>query len=477
MPSENGFIMFDLDQFLKENRACLVAPAGYGKTHAIISSLRKLQNRQLILTHTHAGVASIKKQLAKAGIPSSRYELSTISSFAQRLAVAYTHNSLVERKSMRNRAYFNWAISRAKELMGCSFIRDIITSSYAGVIVDEYQDCTVRQHNLILEIAKRLPLRVLGDPWQGIFDLHEDDPIVDFDTHLSGFANYSLSKPYRWLKTNPGLGNEIADLRRQIATGPCLDFSQFVEIKYRKLSFLEYQKRLPELCRSLYKNGGTTVIIVSDSKRRDAKLGVARLFNGRCSVVEAIDDKEFYELAQLIDDLTMENAKAVFYEVTSRLFFKSCVDEWINNAGVIKKRDEKKRQESRALHDALEQLSLSPTPGHFCSCLYYFIGLPNIVTLRHEKYYALVSALQISIDNGASVLDSMIQARDMIRAMGRMLKRFAVGTTLLTKGLEFDNVIVVNKKEKFQMHTLSGRRNFYVAISRACRKLFILDVD
>ena len=40
----------------------------------------------------------------------------------------------------------------------------------------------------------------------------------------------------------------------------------------------------------------------------------------------------------------------------------------------------------------------------------------------------------------------------------------------------FDNVIVVNKGNKFNLNTISGKRNFYVAISRACRKLHIIDV-
>ena len=64
----------------------------------------------------------------------------------------------------------------------------------------------------------------------------------------------------------------------------------------------------------------------------------------------------------------------------------------------------------------------------------------------------------------------------MVRGVGRKIRQFAVGTTLLTKGLEFDNVIVVNKGNKFNLNTISGKRNFYVAISRACRKLHIIDV-
>ena len=46
-----------------------------------------------------------------------------------------------------------------------------------------------------------------------------------------------------------------------------------------------------------------------------------------------------------------------------------------------------------------------------------------------------------------------------------------IGTTLLTKGLEYDMVVIANSEE------LKDRNNFYVAISRACKKLYILSTE
>jgi hypothetical protein len=46
----------------------VIAPAGYGKTHLIALAVRASSGRQLILTHTFAGVNSIKtKTLLQAG--------------------------------------------------------------------------------------------------------------------------------------------------------------------------------------------------------------------------------------------------------------------------------------------------------------------------------------------------------------------------------------------------------------------------
>lgn len=466
--------MFDIKQFLEENRACLIAPAGYGKTHTIVECLKALQKRQLVLTHTHAGVASLKLKLVDAKIPSSLYELSTISAFAQRLAVSYTRSEHAARRAARNPEYFNWVISRAKELAECKFIADLVASSYGGVIVDEYQDCTIKQHDLIVEIARQLPLRALGDPLQGIFGFR-DNPIVDFDTHLSGFSKYELSTPHRWIETNPILGNEIADLRRQLQSGPNIDFSRFTEIKYKHLSFADYQRCFIGLCHLLCKEG-TTVVIVSDSMGRDARTNVARFFNGSCSIVEAIDDREFYEMAQLMDGLNKETAKRYFYSIASRVFFKAGVDEWISDKGVKTKKDIVKRRLSEPLSEAMALLGDAPTSENFCRCLQLLSKLPNVTVLNHEKYFSLLSASHIANVECTTVLDSMVKERDMVRGVGRKIRQFAVGTTLLTKGLEFDNVIVVNKGNKFNLNTLSGKRNFYVAISRACRKLHIIDV-
>lgn len=47
----------------------------------------------------------------------------------------------------------------------------MLKATYAGVVVDEYQDCIQAQHEIILAMSRHLPIRVLGDPMQGIFSL------------------------------------------------------------------------------------------------------------------------------------------------------------------------------------------------------------------------------------------------------------------------------------------------------------------
>ena len=49
--------------------SCVKASAGCGKTEEIVKAVRLAQGRQLILTHTNAGVASLKARLRKYSVP------------------------------------------------------------------------------------------------------------------------------------------------------------------------------------------------------------------------------------------------------------------------------------------------------------------------------------------------------------------------------------------------------------------------
>ena len=59
----------EFDTFIINSPNVLVAPAGYGKTHTIASSVKALRakgiKRILVLTHTNAGITSIREKFNK----------------------------------------------------------------------------------------------------------------------------------------------------------------------------------------------------------------------------------------------------------------------------------------------------------------------------------------------------------------------------------------------------------------------------
>ena len=65
----------------------------------------------------------------------------------------------------------------------------------------------------------------------------------------------------------------------------------------------------------------------------------------------------------------------------------------------------------------------------------------------------------------------MVLQRNKIRKIGRKVDEKCIGTTLLTKGLEFDAVIIVDA------HKFRCPKNLYVAMTRATKKLIIFSKE
>ena len=68
----------------------------------------------------------------------------------------------------------------------------------------------------------------------------------------------------------------------------------------------------------------------------------------------------------------------------------------------------------------------------------------------------------------SSIPLEMKKNRDVLRRVGRNIKGRCIGTTLLTKGLEFDVVIVLNA------HLFTNPKHLYVALTRASKKLIVI---
>ncbi|WP_236724356.1 hypothetical protein, partial [Mycobacterium avium] len=113
----------------------IIAPAGFGKTYLIAESIKYSKGRQLILTHTFAGIDSIKTKLANLDVPSKQHHIDTIASFALKWVRAYP-------------ASINWGIDepdtaqdwdslyqKSASLFTKSFVQKVFNSTYSGVFV------------------------------------------------------------------------------------------------------------------------------------------------------------------------------------------------------------------------------------------------------------------------------------------------------------------------------------------------------
>lgn len=62
----------------------------------------------------------------------------------------------------------------------------VIRESYDGVLIDEYQDCSLKQHALVSALGDCIPCRGVGDPLQTVFGFR-DDPVVPWTTITTDF--------------------------------------------------------------------------------------------------------------------------------------------------------------------------------------------------------------------------------------------------------------------------------------------------
>ncbi len=173
-------------------RSYVIAPAGCGKTELIAAAVAaEPDRRQLVLTHTHAGVAALRGRLRRYGVARSQARVETIAGFALRIATAYPATSGFDNRQPRDAAWAD-VYAAAGRVLGTGSGREILAASYKGAYVDEYQDCITDQHALVLAIDDVLPTRILGDPLQGIFGFR-DQQIVDWTSWTNTLSAFQIS--------------------------------------------------------------------------------------------------------------------------------------------------------------------------------------------------------------------------------------------------------------------------------------------
>lgn len=92
---------------LEYHRGAITAPAGCGKTQIIADTLAMHTGARpvLILTHTNAGVTTLRLRMQRAGVSAAAYRIATIDGFAMRLVAMFPARSglNVEVLQLRNR--------------------------------------------------------------------------------------------------------------------------------------------------------------------------------------------------------------------------------------------------------------------------------------------------------------------------------------------------------------------------------------
>jgi superfamily I DNA/RNA helicase len=482
--------MIDWKDFIACNRSLLIAPAGHGKTTAIADCILQCpeDSCQLILTHTHAGIASLRTKFKNKNIPHKKYQLETITGFAQRYVLSYLGSSKLP--SEDDKSYFNIAVEECKLLLQSSVVQTILKISYGGVFVDEYQDCTIAQHNMIMTLASNMPLHVLGDPLQGIFSF-ESSALVNFDNDLNIFTKFELlNHPWRWKDTNPVLGQCISNIRESLIKGELIELNNLKINGLYVINSSEENEKFSSLINIINKE--KNILVIYPSYHEVNKYGNIQLrgdlndrirlkqrvdFSNKFSLIDAIDSSEYYSCAKLIDDFLSKCKKgrkikrvARFYDILEHLHLNSSeISKWINKSrNTFVKRTKVNAIYSEELAKTYSQFEATITLENLKILIEKIIALPKIKCYHRDFYHTINNCLGIAIKDDISLFEAMKLVKTRIRHQGRKINDNCIGTTLLTKGLEFDTVII------WDANKFEDAKNFYVAISRACKNLYIL---
>lgn len=451
----------------------VIAPAGYGKTHLIALAVRASSGRQLILTHTFAGVHSIKTKMTALGVPVSKYQVDTIASWSLRLCLAYPKTSewKTENPSSKqwNKLYECFAV-----LLDKKFVRHLVAATYAGVYVDEYQDCSDMQHSLICALAEFLPCRILGDPMQAIFDFDEGKP-VDWDASIFPVFDClgQLETPWRWEKAGASkLGVWLKDVRARLEHGQKIDLANgrppsvvYVNTDPKYLATKQYSS----LCGLLGQNESVIALHGGDQQSKNKTHRLARTLAGRFSSIEEVEGRELHSFVKHFT--AAKTVQAGFRLALA--FSKKCFTgvERAMAAGTKKGEVAKQSKVTKyplVLNAANDYLN-EPTSGHLRSFFLVLKTNPETSAYRRDLLYRFLNVLKMHIEGeGATLAEAANLYQRELRHTGRPIShQKLIGTTLLVKGLEYDHAVILDADSL-------DAKDLYVAMTRGSKSLTII---
>lgn len=471
-------------------RSYIEAPAGYGKTERLVQIVFQNANEKkiLLLTHTNAGVDAINKRLKKYGVSSDKYNVYTIASFCRSWCKAYQKSAsfrfcLQFQYPEPDKYYYDLYLA-TERLLHEEWVRYVLKNMYSSVIVDEYQDCLTVQHDLIFNgLGSILDLIILGDPLQGIFNFDKHDELVNlYSLRENCDSSEKLNIPWRWKTSEPELGSWIADVRNLLEPydeqGKGTNLALPAPSKY-----IEYIKPTSDVFMNLpdFDEFSSVAYI---ARNGNAQENFCRRTGGRFAYHEKKDNDTLTDLINSInrnefDYYYLEWLKAIFTNMNREL---STLEKHLQN-GIYTTWNRDKYPDLTKLFMELhapentEDCELKRYPK-ILQIIQMLKNLGPFRCIRPRLYKLTCDVITFAIENGISLAESYSVNYEFYNSN---LPRFVATRPSLSKGLEFDAIIIdvsavtelgVDHKKSFKYRW--DIRNFYVAISRAKKKIYFI---
>ncbi len=287
----------------------------------------------------------------------------------------------------------------------------------------------------------------------------------------AGFPHLlELDEPWRWKGRNEALGRWLLDARRTLSSGGDLDL-EGAPVRWVRRS-AETQRS--EAIRAVRLPGGTVAIRKWPSDSHSFARSVGGLY-------ASMEEMDCYALLDVAED--MDRLRGTLRAKRLLDFATDCPTKVSTSLAPIHAALAKgeipapaRYKANAVVATALCRVASTTELGPVRDAMDAIHAVPGAKAFRRELWDELGRALA-EFDRGehATLRAAAWAARNRVRASGRHLENRLVSRTLLIKGLEFDNVLVLNANE-FENPKAPGEgaKNFYVAMTRAARELVVL---
>ena len=461
-----------IELILDCNKGSIEAPAGCGKTQVIVETLKVAQQKPyLVLTHTTAGVAALRKRLNQSNVPTRNYVISTIDGWCVRIANSFSNSCALVNTTDNPNQYYNELRSVVDRYISSGNINDVIISSYSRLIVDEYQDCNQMQHNIICAISQSIPTTVLGDPMQLIFDFG-NTVIPDWRAQVLSFFPLitELDTPWRWKNAgNEELGEWVLFCRQQLLTKQTIDLNNSPSCVRRVCLTGNPQTDFQLKSRAQYdirnSNQGESLLVIGDSRRPTLR----HQFAGQNMGVDVVEPVELRDLLTFAENIDTQHGQVLLTTIINNfgnLATGMGLSTWLTRMNsIIAGRN---RKAATSLELALLNYITSKNINVFRELLVQLKADSNVRVYRLAAYRALEYAVDLVCNNEQLTLkEAMVKSREKIRQKGDgRVPHIAIGSTLLLKGLEANHCLILDAQSMNPQH-------LYVAISRGAKSLTV----
>jgi hypothetical protein len=456
---------------LAVTRGTVTAPAGCGKTHLVAQTLKRHSGAKpiLILTHTNSGVWALRGRLDRAGVPSRAYRLATIDGWAMRITGLFPRRSKINPDVLQltnPKKDYPTIRDAAWQLLRAGHVQDVLAATYARLIVDEYQDCSVPQHAIVYYAAKVLPTCVLGDPMQAIFGW-QGNALADWDKHVCTHFPLvgELATPWRWRNAGTeDFGLWLLEVRRRLKDGNPIDLTVApTEVTWVRLDGTDDRVRQLRAARTAAPNRDGSVLIIGKSTSPASQQEFASQTPGAVTV-EAVDLRDLVEFARDLD-FRKSDALGRIASFAGSVMTNVGARDLIRRVAVLERGTERKQPTD--VERAALRFQAERSPGSAVDLLVEISKEGGVRTHRPAVLRACMRALQsCDASEANSFCQAAIRAREQNRVLGRPLPKRAVGSTLLLKGLEADVSVILDAGEL-------DARNLYVAMTRGSKRLVV----